>query len=273
LFSSLLNYRYSLPVTEAKAAQTWEGIEIIASEERTNYPLTLSIDDLGDGFMLTAQTAAPADPLRVCELLRTVLERLAEALEKAPETPVRAIDPLPEAERRQVVEEWNATEADYPKEELIHELFEEQAEKSPHAIAVVYEEQSLTYSELNVRANRLAYHLRGLGVEPEARVAICMERGLEMVVALLGALKAGAAYLPLDPAYPSERLRLMLEDGNPLVTLTQERFLGVLVNFRGEIVCLDRDNSLMLKQSNENPSSRMTSEDPAYVIYTSGSTG
>jgi non-ribosomal peptide synthetase component F len=276
LFSALFNYRHNLRktnVTESEAASAWTGIDLLSSEERTNYPLLLSIDDLGEGMALTTQTVAAVDPCRVNELMRAALERLVEALENNPERAVREIDILPEAERRQVVEEWNATEADYPKEKLIHKLFEERAEIGPHAIALVCEEQSLTYIELNKRANRLAHHLRRLGVGPESLVGICMERSMEMVVALLATLKAGAAYLPLDPAYPPERLAYMLEDGSPSVTLTQERFLGVLPNFSGEIVCLDRDDSLMLEQSEENPPSQVTGEDPAYVIYTSGSTG
>src|SRR5262249_36838261 len=137
LFSSLLNYRHSPREAEpsSEAAMAWAGIEALDSEERTNYPLTLSVDDLGDGFALTAQAVRPIEPDRVCDYMRTALERLVEALERAPETELRAIEALPEAERRQVLEEWNETEADYPKHKLVHELFEEQVEKSPEAIA------------------------------------------------------------------------------------------------------------------------------------------
>ena len=127
---------------------------------------------------------------------------------------------LSEAERQRVVEEWNATAADYPTEQCIHELFEAQAARTPDAVAVVYEDRQLTYGELNARANQLAHHLRGLGVRPDDRVAICVERGLEMVVGLLAILKAGGAYVPLDPAYPLERLAYMLADSAPVALLS-----------------------------------------------------
>src|SRR5262249_23094068 len=145
------------------------------------------------------------------------------ALEKSPATPVRSLDILPAAERRQLLTEWNATEADYPHDQCIHELFEAQAAANPGAIAVVDEESRLTYAELNSQANQLAHHLRKLGVKPDARVAICAERSPEMVVGLLAILKAGGAYVPLDPAYPVERLTHMLRDCAPVAVLTHSR--------------------------------------------------
>src|SRR5262249_30108913 len=188
------------------------------------------------------------------------------------------LDLLSDGERKQIVEEWNATEAHYPKEKLIHELFEEQAERSPHAVALVYEEQSLTYGALNARANRLAHRLREMGVRPESRVAICLERSLEMVVALLGALKAGAAYAPLDPAYPSERLAYMLEDSAPAVLLTHGAVRSASAGRSPSIPMLDleSDESQWVGQSEENPGRSAAGSDGrslAYVIYTSGSTG
>jgi amino acid adenylation domain-containing protein len=211
-------------------------------------------------------------------MMRTALEKLTEALEKAPETPVRSIDALPEAERRQVVEQWNATEADYPKEKLIHELFEEQAERSPHALALVYEEQSLTYSELNARANRLAHHLITLGVGPESLVAICLERSAEMVVALLATLKAGGAYVPLDPDYPAERLAYTLEDSAPAVLLTLGAINSALAASLPAIPTLDlnNDETRWITQSDQNierSAAGWNAQSLAYVIYTSGSTG
>ena len=128
---------------------------------------------------------------------------------------------LTEAERRLVVETWNATEAEYPSDRCVHELFEAQVERTPDAVAVEHGDQRLSYAELNARSNRLAHHLRSLGVKPDSRVAICVERSLEMVVSILAVLKAGGAYVPLDPAYPVERLSYMLEDSEPVVLLTQ----------------------------------------------------
>src|SRR5215207_9055925 len=134
------------------------------------------------------------------------------------------IDRLPmlaETERRLVLREWNATEAAYPREACVHELVEAQVERTPGAVAVVFEGERVTYAELNARANRLAHHLRALGVGPDARVGICVERGPGMVVGVLAVLKAGGAYVPLDPAHPGERLRYMLEDGAPAALLTE----------------------------------------------------
>ncbi|MGH7511254.1 MAG: AMP-binding protein, partial [Gemmatimonadales bacterium] len=208
LFSALLNYRHSqgmVHAPSAEARQAWEGVEVLYSEERTNYPLMLSVDDRGEGFGLTAQVQDPIDPRRVCDFMNTALEGLVEALERAPTRAVRSLDVLPEAERRQVVVEWNATEAEYPKERCIHQLIEAQVERTPEAVAVVFEDHGLSYRTLNRRANQLAHHLQGLGVGPEVLVGVCMERSVEMVVGLLGILKAGGAYVPLDPAYPEER--------------------------------------------------------------------
>src|SRR6185295_2070203 len=128
--------------------------------------------------------------------------------------------------------EWNATRAEYPREKLAHELFEEQVEKTPDAVAVVFEDAMLSYGELNRRANQLAHYLRELGVGPDQRVAICAQRGLEMIVGLLGVLKAGGAYVPLDPNYPAERLRYMVEDSAPLVLLTQARWQELFAGVR-----------------------------------------
>ena len=132
-------------------------------------------------------------------------------------------------------------EAEYPREKLVHELFEEQAERMPDAVAVVFEDAALSYGELNRRANRLAHYLRELGVGPDARVAICVERGLEMMVGLLGVLKAGGAYAPLDPAYPRERLRYMLEDSAPVVLLTQGRWQGLFPGADEKLAVMDLD--------------------------------
>ena len=146
---------------------------------------------------------------------------------------------LSEEERRRVLYEWNETGVEYPDNKCIHELFEEQVKKTPKAEAVVFEDASLSYEELNRRANRLAHYLRELGVKPDERVAICVERGLEMVVGLLGILKAGGAYVPLDPEYPVERLRYMLEDSGPVALLTQGRLEGLFTGLRDGLPIID----------------------------------
>ena len=281
LFSALLNYRHSRGVAQAPSEESmraWEGIRGIRTEERTNYPFTLSVDDVGgEGFWLTAQTLASINPRRICGYMQTALESLVAALETAPGMAVRALEVLPATERHQLLYEWNDTRAEFPSQPCIHQLFEEQVRTSPDATAVVYEQASLTYDELNRRANRLAHYLRGLGVKPDARVAICVERGLEMVVALLAVLKAGGAYVPLDPAYPVERLRFMLEDCVPVALLTQGHLRGLFTGVSDAVSVVDLSaDASRSRQPDSNPDSAsvgLTPQNLAYVIYTSGSTG
>jgi amino acid adenylation domain-containing protein len=159
------------------------------------------------------------------------------------------------------------------KDLCIHQIFEQQVEKTPNAVAVVFEGRQFTYQELNCHANQLAHHLRTLGVRPEVLVGICMERSLEMVVGLLGILKAGGAYVPLDPAYPLERLAFVLEDIETPVILTVEGLVKKLPEHGAQVVCLDSDWEAIAQNSEENPVCETTPENLIYVIYTSGSTG
>ena len=200
-------------------------------------------------------------------------ENLLREILSAPNQLISALPLMSEAEQHQLLIEWNRTERPYPKNKCIHELFEAQAEESPAATAVVYENRQVTYRELNRRANQLAHHLRGLGVGPDVLVGICMERSLEMAVALLGILKAGGAYVPLDPAYPKVRLAFMLADTQARVLLTQERLLEKLPDHTAHMVCLDKNWEEIAQQEDGNPNSGATTENLSYVIYTSGSTG
>ncbi|MEA5528081.1 non-ribosomal peptide synthetase [Dolichospermum sp. UHCC 0684] len=180
---------------------------------------------------------------------------------------------LTEQERHKILVEWNDTRADYPRHLCVHELFAAQVAKTPDNIAVIFEGQKLTYQELNHRANQVAHYLQSLGVEPEVLVGICVERSLEMIIGMLGILKAGAAYLPLDPTYPKERLSFMLSDSQVQVLLTQQKFVESFADSGAKTVCLDQDWELITRQNQENPTSDVTAENLAYVIYTSGSTG
>src|SRR2546421_3438560 len=264
-----------------QAQQVWKEMEWLRVEERTNYPLILSVDDLGEGFLLTAQIEASIGPACVCQYMRTALESLVEALEKAPETAVCALPVLGEQERRQVVEEWNRTGMEVRSEALVHELFEEQVRRTPEAVAVECGEEALSYGELNARANRLAHYLRGeLGVKGDDRVGIAMERGLEMMVAVLGTMKAGGAYVPLDPVYPQERLEYMVEDSCPVAVLTsgQGRLQQLLRGMKevGAVVDLSAGRlpgTGWAEENAEGSSAGVSGEQLAYVIYTSGSTG
>ncbi|CAD5971665.1 Gramicidin S synthase 2 [Planktothrix agardhii] len=182
---------------------------------------------------------------------------------------------LTKSEQQQLLIDWNNTEVDYPTDKCIYQLFEEQVERTPNAVAVVFEEQELTYNELNCRANQLAHYLQSLGVKPDELVGICVERSLEMIVGLLGILKAGGAYVPLDPEYPQERLSFMLEDAGLKVLLTQQKLIDKLCESQANIniVCVDADLPVIFKEEQKNLITTIKSSNLAYVIYTSGSTG
>ena len=190
-----------------------------------------------------------------------------------PNQPIAHLPLLTESEQRQVLVTWNATQAEYPTDTCIQTLFEAQVVRTPEAIAVVYEDQSLTYDTLNRRANQVAHYLRRLGVGPEVLVGLCVERSLEMLVGLLGILKAGGAYVPLDPAYPTERLACMIEDSQLSIVLTQQRLRPLLSGHRVRLIALDADWDVLACESADNLCSGVTAKHLAYVIYTSGSTG
>jgi amino acid adenylation domain-containing protein len=186
---------------------------------------------------------------------------------------------LPLSERRQLLYEWNDTKTAFPADKCVHELFEEQAEKSPEAVAVAFENEFLSYGALNRRANQVARYVRELGVRPDDRVAICAERSLDMMVGLLATLKAGGAYVPLDPAFPAERLRFMLEDSAPVALLTQTRLKNSFIKSDDgrPIVMLDGEGARwMTLDGDRNPAFDdigVTAQNLACIIYTSGSTG
>jgi amino acid adenylation domain-containing protein len=180
--------------------------------------------------------------------------------------------PLPESEHRLLLAEWNDTARDYATG-CLHEFFEAQVAQTPEAVAVVTDEESVIYADLNGRANQLAHHLRQLGVRPDAKVAILLERSVEMMVGLLAILKAGGAYVPLDPAYPRERLGFMLDDCGATVLLTDSGLVQSLTECAATVVCIDTDNEAISQQSKENLGLSLSPENLAYVIYTSGSTG
>ncbi|CRM77714.1 Linear gramicidin synthase subunit D [Pseudomonas sp. 24 E 13] len=269
LFSAVLNYRHSAS-QEATVSQAWQGIHTLASEERTNYPLTLNVDDQREGFRLTVMTPAHIGAQRVCGYMQTALLGLVEALEQAPHLPISRVSILGQQERETLLHGFNATAVDYNLDQTLHGLFEAQVLRTPDAEAVKAGDQRLSYRQLNERANRLAHHLRELGVRPESRVGVCLERGLDMVIGLFAILKAGGGYVPLDPAYPHERLAYMLHDSAPVVVLAHGATRALL----GDIPTLDLDCDTWQHQPSTNPSvPELTARHQAYVIYTSGSTG
>ncbi|CAN7202742.1 amino acid adenylation domain-containing protein [Bradyrhizobium sp. LjRoot220] len=279
LFSSILNYRHNaMPAgsTTDETAAGVDGIEWLGGEERTNYPLMLSVEDYGQALGLTAQVIDPLSPERICALMQHALGQLAESLEQRPYLPVRQLDILPPGERELLLKTWNRTDARYPRDRCFHQQFEEQVREYPDAIALVFCETKLSYGELNKRANRLARGLRDCGVGTDVVVGLALERGVAMMVALLAVLKAGGAYLPLDPDYPPERLSHMLHDSGAALVLTQasllEQFAPVLKETGAEAWLLD-DEDRGEGADASNLDLAVHPESLAYVIYTSGSTG
>ncbi|MEH0975269.1 amino acid adenylation domain-containing protein, partial [Micromonospora sp. CPCC 205546] len=280
LFTALLNYRHAEVLAESDIdapEPDADDLTYLAAEERGNYPLALDVDDLGDDVVLTVAAAGVA-PERVCAMVERALETLAEALERTPDAPVGGLDVLPPAERRRLVEEGNDATVAYPPGRLVHHLVEARAAHDPEAVALVLGDERLTYGELNTRANRLAHHLRARGVGPDRLVAICVERSLETVVGLLAVLKAGGAYLPLDPAYPVDRLAAMLRDSAPVAALThgpaRERLRAALAGLDTPVVEMDLDAAGWAELPVTDPVvDGLGAHHLAYVIYTSGTSG
>ena len=200
-------------------------------------------------------------------------ERLIESTVEDPDCSIRQLDLLSPSESQQILREWNDTATDYPRDCLIHELFEQQARLTPDAVAVVCQTESLTYRELNERANQLAHHLLDAGAGPEVIVGICLRRHIELVVSLLAVLKSGAAYLPLDPAYPKQRLMFMMEDAEMKVLVTQQEMRKILAGRGVRQIEVDAHREQIGARSKYNPSRTAGAGNLAYVIYTSGSTG
>nr|MBD2364818.1 AMP-binding protein [Anabaena minutissima FACHB-250] len=204
--------------------------------------------------------------IRMAEHLQTLLTSVVAN----PHQQIAYLPILTQAEQQQLLVEWNDTQKEYPTELCLHQLFEAQVELTPDAVAVSGSGEELTYSELNARANQVAHYLQSLGVGAEVLVGICAERSLEMVVGLLGILKAGGAFVPLDPAYPRDRLQYLLEDSQVPVLLTQSHLLDILPEHQ-QVICLDTDWQAISQQSQANPVSQVKSTNLAYIIYTSGS--
>lgn len=244
----------------------------------SQFDLTLAVWDTKQGLIGSWEYNSDLFEPDTIARMTSHFQTLLAAIIANPHQPIGELPLLSQPERHQLLVEWNDTYTPYPKSKCIHQLFEEQVEKTPNAVAVVYEDESLTYQQLNERANQLAQYLRSLGVKPEVLVGICIERSSKtlpkasplMLVGLLGILKAGGAYVPLDPAYPQERLAFMLEDAQVSVLLTQKSLVTTLPPHQAQVVCLD---SATFSTIAENLPHTVTTDNLAYVIYTSGSTG
>jgi len=272
-----------------RAALKFPGLEVQDMEfdsRISKFDLSLSLTDRGEDLAARLQYNTDLfDDATIARMLGH-FQALLGGIVANPEQRISDLPILTEAEKHQVLVEWKETKRDYSKDKCIHQLFEEQVKRTPEAIAVVFENQGLTYRELNNRANQLAHYLRRLGVGPEVLVGICMERSLELVVGILGIIKAGGAYVPLDPSYPAERLELLLVNAQVSVLVIQESLFeegrskiddgdgrSTRPDPRIQRLCLDRDWALIARESDANPEITVTADNLAYVIYTSGSTG
>lgn len=278
LFDSVLvfeNYPVDASVQELCDHLTIRNVYL---DDRTNYPLTVVIMP---GEQLTLRLNYDTHAFGSDSIMRMLghLQTLLTAIATNPHQRLRDLPILTAAERHQLLVAWNQTQVDYPSGRCIHQLIAAQATQFPNAVALVSADRQLTYQQLNQQANQVACYLQRLGIGIGKLVGICCERSIDLIVGLLGILKAGAAYVPFDPSYPTERLIFMLQDAQVSVLLTQqqwvERFDGLehSVNHSAKILCLDSDWSTIAQASQENPPSAVTVEDLAYVIYTSGSTG
>jgi amino acid adenylation domain-containing protein/non-ribosomal peptide synthase protein (TIGR01720 family) len=271
LFDSLLIFE-NYPISKVLSSKHWAlGIKNVQMQEQTNYPLTLLIIT-NPTIQIKWSYNAELIQSESIETIQGHFEYvLAQIISKTP-TKVQDLDLLTSEERHQLLVEFNQTSAVYPKDQTIVELFEQQVKSTPNQTALVYEGQTLSYQELNERANQLAYYLRAKGVKPETRVAICLDRGFEMLVGILGILKSGGAYVPIDPQYPAERVQYMLEDCSATIVVSTSA-QSALFQEHQAIKQTELDQLDLSKYPKTNPDKTVTQDNLAYVIYTSGSTG
>ncbi|MFZ0751680.1 MAG: amino acid adenylation domain-containing protein, partial [Pyrinomonadaceae bacterium] len=236
------------------------------------FDITVQLTETDNGITGRWEYSTDIFDANTIERMVTNFQVLLEGIVENAERPISAISILTEAERHQLYE-FNSTAAAYPSTSYLHQLFEEQVEKTPDAVALVSEDGNLSYRELNVRANRLAHYLQRLGVAPEVRVALLLERSPAMIVSMLAVLKAGGAYLPLDQAYPTARLSFMMEDTGAAVLISSQALAVTLPRHKAKVVSLDSQMDLIAQESCENPRSSLAPENLSHVIYTSGSTG
>jgi amino acid adenylation domain-containing protein len=264
-FQSSLVFNLDLPDLNIRLLEQPTGI--------AKFDLTLDISEVDEELRVAIEYNTDLFEASTAERMLGHFQTLLRGIIDDPERPISVLPLLTPEEQHCLLVEWNNTGADYLAGRCVHELFEAQVARSPDALALVFENEKLTYRELNQRANQLAHHLQKLGVGPDTLVGICVERSLGMVIGLLGVLKAGGAYVPLDPTYPPERLAFIRQDAQLALLLTQARLVESLGESETRTLCLDGDWAPVSRQSEENPVSQATADNLAYVIYTSGSTG
>jgi amino acid adenylation domain-containing protein len=272
LFELILGFENSPVVNRGRGRYMDNPLLGLRTIERTNYPLSLKAfpgPELGFEILYDCGRFARETIAGLLDHLRTLLESMATN----PDQRLGEISLLNPAERHQLLAQWNDTRADYPRSESVVTLFEAQARNSPDALAVEFQGQQVSFAELNARANQLAHYLIENGVGPEMKTGICMERSIEMLVGIFGVLKAGGAFVPLDPTYPAERLNYILADTAAGVVLSQQRLVKNMPESGARVICLDEGWDEVAGRSRENPYRAVEPEHLAYIIYTSGSTG
>ncbi|MDQ0416423.1 fengycin family lipopeptide synthetase D [Croceifilum oryzae] len=248
----------------------FEPIKIVKQNPKFN--LSLHAEEEEDRICCHFEYNHDVLDVHTVKRFTTYFDQLVRSFLDHPDGLISEVCLVPESEQKQLLEDWNRTQTEYPRESTIHELFDKQVKCAPEDIAVVYKEQQLTFRELDEKANQLAHYLQKRGIGPESLVGLCVEQSVEMVMGMLGILKAGGAYVPLDPTHPESRLLYMAEDARIQVMITKEELRG-WVPAEMDVICLDRDQEIISLESTLAPMSEVTAENAAYVIYTSGSTG
>ncbi|MEG4235045.1 amino acid adenylation domain-containing protein [Microcoleus sp. Pol11C3] len=272
----LVPVTFNLDVQLTEDQLNFEGFKAeVFSNPRTyeNFELAVNASETKNKLVLECQYNTNLFDAATIRRRMAEFEMLLEGIVANPECPLQNLPILTAAEKQQLLVEWNSTQTNYPESACIHQLFEVQAEQTPEAVALVFGEQKLTYQQLNCRANQLAHYLQTLGAGPEVLVGVCFERSIDAIVSLLAVLKAGSAYLPLDPAYPKERLDFMLSDAQISVLLSQQQLVERLPDTAAKVVCLEAVREEIDAQSEKNPANLANPDNLAYVMYTSGSTG
>ena len=275
LFTALINYRHD-SAGEDGADAGWEGVQVLSEEERTNYPFSLAVNDPARGaFGLSMQIDGPVSAQRISAYLVRLLETLLDALASSPGAPLESLTVVTPAEEAQLLQ-WGMNAERHPFTCPVHELIAQQAQARPDRTALVFGTQRMSYGELNACANQLARHLLAQGVQRDDRVGIAAERSLDMLVGLLAIMKTGAAYVPLEPTLPADRLQYMIEDSGLQLLVLQPKFrndLRAALPASGNIRMVLLDGTDWAQASTENPSVPVHRNGLAYVMYTSGSTG
>lgn len=272
LFQVLLNWRDPEAQTDLLSLDGLRVRPMEVDRLTAKFDLTLSLTDTGNEISGHMEFSTDLwNRSSICRMLDHYNSLLKDIVAN-PHRPISEFPLLTETDRHRLLSEWNNTVVNYPRFTCIHELFEEQVERTPDAVAIIFNDQQLTYRVLNERANQLAYYLQAREVGPEARVGLCVEPSLDQMVGLLGILKAGGAYVPLDPAYPTDRLEFILQDMAIQVLVTHSALTHRLPN-TGQVLCLDEDQEFLKENAARNPVNRTQAGNLAYVMYTSGSTG